>query len=64
MKAEKPILRKLFLEGDFYLASVLACCLTKLVLRHRYASEASDPEKNKVRLCHVLGAFAGDVVQL
>ncbi|RPB28270.1 putative coatomer complex beta chain [Terfezia boudieri ATCC MYA-4762] len=32
--ASKPPLRQLILDGDFYLASVLAATLTKLVMRH------------------------------
>lgn len=37
--AQKPPLRQLILDGDFYLASVLSSTLTKLVMRH---SEISD----------------------
>ncbi|KAL1879684.1 hypothetical protein VTK73DRAFT_6859 [Phialemonium thermophilum] len=32
--AQKPPLRQLILEGDYYLATVLAATLTKLVMRH------------------------------
>ncbi|KAI1415473.1 Coatomer, beta subunit [Hypoxylon sp. FL1857] len=32
--AQKPPLRQLILEGDYYLASVLSATLTKLVMRH------------------------------
>lgn len=32
--AQKPPLRQLILDGDFYLASVLSSTLTKLVMRH------------------------------
>ncbi|KAI7052504.1 Coatomer, beta subunit, partial [Hortaea werneckii] len=32
--AQKPPLRQLILEGDFYLATVLSSTLTKLVMRH------------------------------
>ncbi|ESZ94761.1 coatomer beta subunit [Sclerotinia borealis F-4128] len=32
--AQKPPLRQLILEGDYYLASVLSSTLTKLVMRH------------------------------
>ncbi|KAI5250287.1 Coatomer, beta subunit [Aureobasidium subglaciale] len=39
--AQKPPLRQLILDGDYYLASVLASTLTKLVMRH---SEISDDE--------------------
>jgi coatomer subunit beta len=39
--AQKPPLRQLILDGDFYLAAVLASTLTKLVMRH---SEISDDE--------------------
>ena len=37
--AQKPPLRQLVLDGDFYLASVLSSTMTKLVMRH---SEISD----------------------
>ncbi|KAK5123154.1 hypothetical protein LTR85_003352 [Meristemomyces frigidus] len=37
--AQKPPLRQLILEGDYYLATVLSSTLTKLVMRH---SEISD----------------------
>ncbi|KAI9711940.1 MAG: coatomer subunit beta [Chrysothrix sp. TS-e1954] len=37
--AQKPPLRQLILDGDYYLATVLSSTLTKLVLRH---SEISD----------------------
>lgn len=37
--AQKPPLRQLILDGDYYLASVLSSTLTKLVMRH---SEISD----------------------
>lgn len=37
--AQKPPLRQLILDGDFYLASVLSSTMTKLVMRH---SEISD----------------------
>lgn len=37
--AQKPPLRQLILDGDFYLATVLSSTLTKLVMRH---SEISD----------------------
>ena len=37
--AQKPPLRQMILDGDFYLASVLSSTLTKLVMRH---SEISD----------------------
>lgn len=39
--AQKPPLRQLILDGDFYLASVLSSTMTKLVMRH---SEISDDE--------------------
>ncbi|KAG9689125.1 Coatomer, beta subunit, partial [Aureobasidium melanogenum] len=39
--AQKPPLRQLILDGDYYLASVLASTLTKLVMRH---SEISDDQ--------------------
>ncbi|THW47893.1 Coatomer, beta subunit, partial [Aureobasidium pullulans] len=39
--AQKPPLRQLILDGDYYLATVLASTLTKLVMRH---SEISDDE--------------------
>jgi coatomer subunit beta len=37
--AQKPPLRQLILEGDYYLASVLAATLTKLVMRHAEISK-------------------------
>ena len=37
--AQKPPLRQLILDGDYYLASVLASTLTKLVMRHSEISE-------------------------
>ena len=37
--AQKPPLRQLILDGDFYLASVLSATLTKLVMRHSEISE-------------------------
>ena len=37
--AQKPPLRQLVLDGDFYLASVLSSALTKLVMRHAEISE-------------------------
>ena len=37
--AQKPPLRQLILDGDFYLASVLSSTLTKLVMRHSEISE-------------------------
>jgi len=37
--AQKPPLRQLILDGDFYLASVLSSTLTKLVMRHAEISE-------------------------
>ena len=39
--AQKPPLRQLILDGDFYLASVLSSTLTKLVMRHSDISEDS-----------------------
>jgi coatomer subunit beta len=39
--AQKPPLRQLILDGDYYLATVLSSTLTKLVMRH---SEISDDE--------------------
>lgn len=41
--AQKPPLRQLILDGDFYLASVLSSTLTKLVMRH------SEISKDKAR---------------
>ena len=40
--AQKPPLRQLILDGDYYLASVLSSTLTKLVMRH---SEISDDSR-------------------
>ncbi|KAI4214537.1 MAG: hypothetical protein LQ351_002954 [Letrouitia transgressa] len=37
--AQKPPLRQLILDGDFYLASVLSSTLTKLVMRHSEISQ-------------------------
>ncbi|KAL8939382.1 MAG: hypothetical protein Q9216_003395 [Gyalolechia sp. 2 TL-2023] len=37
--AQKPPLRQLILDGDFYLASVLSSTLTKLVMRHSEVSK-------------------------
>lgn len=37
--AQKPPLRQLILDGDFYLASVLSSTLTKLVMRHSEISK-------------------------
>ena len=39
--AQKPPLRQLILDGDFYLASVLSSTLTKLVMRHSEISSDS-----------------------
>lgn len=36
--AQKPPLRQLILDGDYYLATVLAAALTKLVMRHAQLS--------------------------
>ncbi|KAK5114853.1 hypothetical protein LTR62_002010 [Meristemomyces frigidus] len=41
--AQKPPLRQLILDGDFYLATVLSSTLTKLVMRHSEIS--SDPAR-------------------
>jgi coatomer subunit beta len=41
--AQKPPLRQLILDGDYYLASVLSTTLTKLVMRHSKIS--SDKER-------------------
>jgi coatomer subunit beta len=37
--SQKPPLRQLILDGDFYLASVLSSTLTKLVMRHSEISK-------------------------
>ena len=37
--AQKPPLRQLILDGDYYLATVLSATLTKLVMRHSEISE-------------------------
>ena len=37
--AQKPPLRQLILDGDFFLATVLSSCLTKLVMRHAEVSQ-------------------------
>ncbi|KAJ9240544.1 hypothetical protein DTO169E5_3876 [Paecilomyces variotii] len=39
--AQKPPLRQLILDGDYYLATVLSSTLTKLVMRHSEVSEDS-----------------------
>ncbi|KAL2871997.1 coatomer subunit beta [Aspergillus lucknowensis] len=39
--AQKPPLRQLILEGDYYLATVLSSTLTKLVMRHSEVSQES-----------------------
>ncbi|KAJ0424762.1 adaptin N terminal region-domain-containing protein [Aspergillus carlsbadensis] len=39
--AQKPPLRQLILDGDYYLATVLSSTLTKLVMRHSEVSEES-----------------------
>ena len=39
--AQKPPLRQLILEGDYYLAAVLSSTLTKLVMRHSEISQDS-----------------------
>ena len=39
--AQKPPLRQLILDGDYYLASVLSSTLTKLVMRHSKISKDS-----------------------
>jgi coatomer subunit beta len=46
--AQKPPLRQLILDGDFYLASVLSTTLTKLVMRHSEIS-ASKERTNALR---------------
>jgi coatomer subunit beta len=40
--AQKPPLRQLILDGDFYLATVLSTTLTKLVMRHSEISQAKE----------------------
>ncbi|KAI9373075.1 adaptin N terminal region-domain-containing protein [Aspergillus egyptiacus] len=39
--AQKPPLRQLILDGDYYLATVLSSTLTKLVMRHSEVSQES-----------------------
>ncbi|KAL2795734.1 adaptin N terminal region-domain-containing protein [Aspergillus keveii] len=39
--AQKPPLRQLILDGDYYLATVLSSTLTKLVMRHSEVAEES-----------------------
>ncbi|KAK3698460.1 coatomer subunit beta [Vermiconidia calcicola] len=46
--AQKPPLRQLILDGDFYLASVLSSTLTKLVMRHSEISQ-DRPRTNALR---------------
>lgn len=43
---EKPILRKLLLEGNFFVASALATTLTKLVLRFADINKGKTPVIN------------------
>ena len=40
--AQKPPLRQLILDGDYYLASVLSSTLTKLVMRHSEISSSQE----------------------
>ena len=40
--AQKPPLRQLILDGDYYLASVLSSTLTKLVMRHSELSSSQE----------------------
>lgn len=46
--SQKPPLRSLILDGDYYLASVLSATLTKLVMRHAEKSE-DGPRTNALR---------------
>ncbi|RKF63484.1 Coatomer subunit beta [Erysiphe neolycopersici] len=46
--AQKPPLRQLILDGDYYLASVLSSTLTKLVIRHSQISP-DQPRTNALR---------------
>lgn len=46
--AQKPPLRQLILDGDYYLAAVLSSTLVKLVLRHSEVS-ADKPRTNALR---------------
>eukprot|EP00052_Salpingoeca_macrocollata_P004957 m.44591 g.44591 ORF g.44591 m.44591 type:complete len:945 (-) comp14570_c0_seq1:29-2863(-) len=48
-KAEKPILRKLLLEGDFFLATSIAVALAKLALRFSSSSTATPQQKNSIK---------------
>ncbi|KXJ91645.1 adaptin N terminal region-domain-containing protein [Microdochium bolleyi] len=46
--AQKPPLRQLILDGDYYLATVLAAALTKLVMRHAQLS-SDKPRTNALK---------------
>ncbi len=41
VKTEKPALRKLLLEGDFFLGAACACALTKIALRLKKVQDAA-----------------------
>jgi coatomer subunit beta len=49
VKAEKPPLRRMLLEGDFFLATSLAVTVTKISLRHAEHAIPTDVEKNAVK---------------
>ncbi len=46
--AEKPMLRRFLLEGDFFVATALAGALTKMAMRYQQL-DVEDKEKNAVR---------------
>src|SRR6202012_2730516 len=44
--AQKPPLRQLILDGDYYLATVLSSTLTKLVMRHSEIKSVDEARTN------------------
>jgi len=50
--SQKPPLRQLILDGDYYLATVLSASLTKLVMRHaEISSDTARTNPSRPRLC-------------
>jgi coatomer subunit beta len=47
--AQKPPLRQLILDGDYYLATVLAVTLTKLVMRHSEIKDVDEARTNALK---------------
>ncbi len=56
VKQEKPVLRKILLEGDFFLGAAYACTLSKLALRYASLPDESVEAKNKVIMIGDVGA--------